>query len=392
MILPNVFLTLLWASSAAFLAAFLLGVRRRPAAVGCRDALPAVSIIKPLCGADEALEENLESFFQLDYPEYEVVFSFARADDPALPAARRAADRHRHVRATFVIDRREPVANPKVNRLLVAVPRARHRLLLFSDGNVRVRPDFLRRAVGPFADPRVGLLSHLFRGSGARSFASRLECLHLNGVLQAGTAALSAAGQPCVVGKSILVTREALDAIGGLRAVGDHLAEDFMLGTLVRRAGYRVCLSDDVIDTAEISKGLRAVWNRHRRWALMRRRLGGWGYLAESLSSPLPWFAGSLLFGEAAPEVVSAAAGLLAARYLAEGAMAAFRGQRLEWRDYALLPVRDVLVAAIFWSGLVGQTTTWRGHRVRLGPMTRIVAARGGSGSVPLAAAHATAE
>ena len=134
-------------SVAVYLPSSRLALRRAPASRG--DARPGfeppVSILKPLCGLDEGLEENLESFFRLDYPRYEIVFSFASATDPAYPVARRVADRHPSV-PTFVFDAREPGGNAKVNRLMAAVRHARHRLLLFSDGNVRVRPDFLRRA------------------------------------------------------------------------------------------------------------------------------------------------------------------------------------------------------------------------------------------------------
>src|SRR5262249_24112409 len=159
-------------------------------------------------------------------------------------AARRVADRHPEISSHFVVDAREPGGNAKVNRLAAAVRRARHRFFLLSDGNVRVRTDFLGRAVSWFARARVGLVSHIFRAVGARSFGSRLESLHLNGVLQAGTATLaSLCGTPCVVGKSILVSREALDSIGGFAPLRDYLAEDYLLGQLIERAGFRVILS-----------------------------------------------------------------------------------------------------------------------------------------------------
>jgi ceramide glucosyltransferase len=247
-------------SAAAYLVslAAALALRRRSRGAEIRGATPAVSIVKPLSGADEGLEENLESFFLLDYESFEVVFSFASRDDPAFGVARRVADRHPERATTFVFDAREPGGNPKVNRLAAAVPYAKHRLLLFSDGNVRVRPNFLRRAVTSFAaDPSLGLVSHLFRATGARSPGSRLETLYLNGCLLPGTAAVAAVlRRPCVVGKSILVTRRALEAIGGIATLRDHLAEDYLLGEAVRRAGYRVALSADVLDTTEIDKPL----------------------------------------------------------------------------------------------------------------------------------------
>ena len=145
-------------------------------------------------------------------------------------------------------------------------------------------------------DPGVGLVSHIFRAVGARSLGSRLESLHLNGLLQAGTATLAGVFRtPCVVGKSILLSREALDSIGGFACLRDYLAEDYLLGQLVERAGFRVVLSSDEIETTEFSKSLLAVWSRQRRWAILRRRLGGVSYGGELLASPLPWAVGAIL-------------------------------------------------------------------------------------------------
>jgi len=123
-----------------------------------RASISAVSILKPLKGGDPGLEENLESFYRQDHPEYEIVFSFASREDDAFPVARRVADRHPEVATSFVFDAREPGRNPKVSRLLAAVTRARHPILLISDGDVRVAPGYLRRSIAEFEDPSVGLV------------------------------------------------------------------------------------------------------------------------------------------------------------------------------------------------------------------------------------------
>ncbi len=330
---------------------------------------PPVSILKPLCGLDERLEESLESFFRLDYARYEIVFSFASDRDPAYPVARRVADRHPRVPTSFVFDARDAGGNAKVDRLAAALGRARHRLVLSADGNVVVRPDFLARAVSPFADPRVGLVSHLFAATGAESVASRLEALYLNGCLQPGIAAVSSVlRMPCVVGKSILVSRTALEVIGGFPALQNYLAEDYLLGREVRRAGYRVVLSADVLDTVEVRKSARAVWGRHRRWAMMRRRLGGALYLGEMFSGPLPWAIAAALAGATVPAAI-----LLALRYAAEGAVASRAGRPLSPRDWALLGARDLGAAAVYVAGLTGRAVSWRGRPLVIGRDTRIL-------------------
>ena len=369
------FLLILALGTAVYVvSALVLGWSRRSDCVRpARDFAPPVSIIKPLSGLDEELEENLESFYRLDYPSYEIVFSFARREDPALPVARRVADRHFDVPTVFVIDPAEPAGNSKVNRLAAGVRRARYSYFLFSDGNVRVAPDFLRRVIAPFRDPSVGLVSNLFRGRWPRSLASRLECLYLNGTLQPATAAISRLlHQPCVVGKSILISRPVFEFIGGFAPIRDYLAEDYLLGVTVRRAGFRVVLSAETLDTTEIAKTPAAAWGRHRRWAIIRNRVAGPAYTAELLASPLPWFAGVLLFAGGRPGLVVLAAGLLLVRYLAEILVEQDAGHPVAARDLPLLPVRDVLVALLFWAGFFGRTTTWRGRRVIVGPRTLI--------------------
>ncbi len=331
---------------------------------------PPVSILKPLSGLDEGLEQNLESFFRLRYPRYELVFSFAHRSDPAFAVARRVADRHPRTAASFVVDARDSGGNAKVDRLSAAAEHARHRLLMFSDGNVRVRPDFLARAVSYFADPRVGLVSHLFRASGAAGLASRIESLYLNGCLLPGTAAVSGLlRMPCVVGKSILVSRTALDLAGGFAALRHYLAEDYLIGREVRRAGYRVILSADVIDTIEVHKSARAVWARHRRWAMMRRRLGGPLYLSEMFAGALPWAVAAAAGGAWLP-----AAALLGLRYALEGKVAEGVGSPRSAFDRVLLPVRDLGAAAVFVAGLAGRSVKWRGREMEIGRNTRIEA------------------
>jgi ceramide glucosyltransferase len=352
-----------------------LTLRRRAApAVAVEGFTPPVSVIKPLAGLDDDLESNLESFFRLDYPDYEVVFSFASDRDPAFEVARRVADRHPDRDAVFVVDGREPGANAKVARLSAGARCARGRYLLLSDGNVRVEPGFLRRAIGFFADPTVGLVSHLFRASGARTFASRLESLHLNGCLQAGTAAVAHwLGMPCVVGKSILISRTSLNAIGGFTPLRDFLAEDFLLGRLVSRAGLRVILCAEEVETAEVAKTLGRVWARHRRWAILRQRLGGAAYLGEIFSSPAMWFVGAVLTSEGRLPVLAGAVLLGLARGALESLGAAEAGRPLSASDYLLLPLRDLWVSVIFWAGLFGQRTAWRGRSLRVGPGTLLL-------------------
>jgi ceramide glucosyltransferase len=345
---------------------------------------PPVSIVKPLSGLDAELEENLESFFALDYPAYEIVFSFESEEDPAFALARRVADRHPGVSSVFVVDAREPGRNSKVNRLAAGLCRARGPYFLFSDGDVRVPRDFLSKAVSWFAEPEVGLVSHLFRAAGASSLPARLESLYLDGVLRAATAAIARILRtPCVVGKSILVSRSALNSIGGLLPLRDYLAEDFLLGRLVARAGYRVVLSADEIQTVSGSKAVGSVWQRHRRWAILRRRLGGLFYAAEALASPALFVVGAAVASGGAAAVLAAALSLWIARTGIETFALRRPRPALRLVDLLLLPLRDVALVPLFWAGLWGSQTRWRGRPLRVGTGSLLTADWGKPGGGP---------
>ena len=347
--------------------------RRRARAFSRHPFAPPVSVVKPLSGLDAELETNLESFYAQDYPDFEVIFSFASESDPAFAVARRVADRHPGVASIFVVDPREPGRNAKVNRLAAGLRRARGRYFVFSDGDVRVPTDYLARAVSWFADPRVGLVSHLFRSVGASSAGARLESLYLDGVLRPAIAAFAAVlRKPCVVGKSIVLSRSAWNAIGGLAPLKDYLAEDFLMGRLVARAGYRVELSADEIEAVSGSKACGSVWRRHRRWAMLRSRLGGPYYATEALASPTLCLAGAALASRFAPGALALALCLWVLRAASEAV--ALRGARpgFSIMDLALLPLRDAAVAVLFWAGLLGRRTRWRGRSLRVGPGTRL--------------------
>jgi ceramide glucosyltransferase len=330
----------------------------------------AVSILKPLKGSDPGLEENLESFYRLEHAEYEIVFSFASRDDEAFPVARRVADRHPDVPTMFVFDAREPGRNPKVSRLRAAAAHARHPFLLVSDGDVRVEPDYLRRSAAEFGDPSVGLVSNPFRCAGSDSAGSIIEALHMNGFVLGGTALVSRfLERPCVVGKSIFLRRSALEWIGGFETVGDHLAEDFLLGDLISAAGFRVVLSPCFVTVVSTGRSVRAFWDRQVRWARMRKRLAGAGYLAEAFASPIPWAIPVACLG--GWRGLAAALTVTAAKVATDGLL--LRRLRVSGPGPSLpfwVAVKDCLAFGVFWTGLVSDRTRWRGRQVRIGKRT----------------------
>ena len=248
---------------------------------------PPVSVLKPLKGADAGLEANLESFFRLAYPRFEVVLGVDDAGDPALAVARRVAAAHPDVPSRIVVDPRAVGLNPKVNNLANLLRHARHDVLLISDSNVRVRPGYLDDLVAHLARPGVGLVSSPFRAAAAEGAGGAIEALQLNTFVLGGVAAVQRfLGGVCVVGKSMLLRRATLDALGGFPFLARYLAEDQVCGEEVARRGLAVAMSGHVIDNVLGRLPLRAALRRHLRWARIRRRMSPAGYAGNCCSSP----------------------------------------------------------------------------------------------------------
>jgi len=192
--------------------------------------LAGISVLKPLCGVDDELSTNLESFAHLDYPRYEVLLGVRDVSDAAYPIAREAAARWPD-RMRVVLQRGEPGLNPKVNQLITLATRARHELLVVSDSNIVAAPGYLREVAGYLEDGDVGLVTHPVTAKGERTLGALMDNAHLSsGIAPGMVAALALADFPIVVGKSMALRRSDLRALGGFAAVKDVLAEDYVLG------------------------------------------------------------------------------------------------------------------------------------------------------------------
>lgn len=337
---------------------------------------PPVTIFKPLKGLDEGLEQNLRSFFQLDYPAYQLLFCVADADDPAVAIVDRLMREFPHHDAQLVVGCPAFGLNPKVESLAAMNRYRKHDVLLISDSNVRVRPSYLRETACELADPSVGLVTNLFAGDGEESFAAALENLELNGFIAGGVAWASAAGLTCVVGKSMLMPARVLDAIGGFGSVRNLLAEDQAIGLKVRKAGYSIRLSRHVITNINQQRGLRWFLNRHSRWYKIRRRLALPAFLLE----PGTNLAGVGLVWALSDDTGIAWGGLLAlvgvgvARDALQTRL--LRGTWPRARHLLLSPMKDLFLLPIWFDALVNRRVMWRGHRFYIGRFTRLRSAR----------------
>jgi len=345
---------------------------------------PGISILKPLCGLDDALAENLESFAALDWPEYEVLLGVRGPGDPACALAREFLARHPG-RFRLVLQRGAPGANPKVNQLVTLAREARHDVLVVSDSNVRVEPGYLAEIAAHLEDSRVGLVTHLIAGVGEERVGSLFDHLHLAGSVAPGVAAAKRiAGRDLVVGKSMALRREDLAAMGGFEAAKDVLAEDYVLGRMVSRVlGKRVALAHRPVQNVSVGRGLRDFTARYGRWAVLHRTTTGRAvHLAQSLLNPV--LLGTVaVAAESRPATWLALGGLCAAKASIDAACGrALRPGGFRKRALLLVPVKDLLFATAWARGLLWSQVTWRGNRIRVLEGTRIAPPR------PAAAAH----
>jgi len=348
--------------------------RRRAAPPG---ALAGVTVLKPLSGADEALEQNLRSVFEQDHPCFEVLFGVESADDPAVAIAERVRAAYPHVPSrVHVTARRGEALNPKVKNLLGLLPDARHDLCVISDSNVRVAPDYLSDLVATRTRTGAGLVTNLVAGVGERSFAAAAECAQLNGFCTPGSCLPTSLGQAAIIGKSILFSQAELERLGGLRKVESVLAEDFVLGKMYEHAGSKVAIARTVVENVTGDVTLGGFFARQRRWAALRFRLAPFAFFLEGLTNPLVLLLAAIALG--GPLLTAAIVPwMLAVVVLRDvGGWVILRGPRRALLPLVVLPVKDALALVAFLAAPFTRTLSWRGRSLRLGAGTILYVAR----------------
>lgn len=341
------------------------------------EARPRLSILKPLKGLDDGLEENLASFAVLTGVEHEVVLSAAEPHDPALEAVTRVCARFPGAPFVLVVGGAPEgrIGNPKVERLVAAARVARGDLFLVSDSNVRVAPDDVARTVALFEDPGVGCVSNLFVGTGARNLGAAIESLHLLTFVVPGNVLAAWSGTPCVVGKSMALPRAVHDAIGGFAAFGDVLAEDQAIGLAVRDAGFRVVLSPVVVENVVERRTLARALDRQVRWGKIRYAFSKALFAGEVLLNPFPvaLLAALLCVPGGSPwagPLTSLAAVTLLLRMLQASLLGRLCGAPLRPVDLLAVPLKDLLQLGTQLVPFVSKEVVWHGHRARIGPGT----------------------
>ena len=331
------------------------------------DRHPAVSILKPVRGIEPELEENLRSFCAQDYPAYDVVFGVHRADDPALPIIRRVAAAAPDRTTVVVGDGVARFRNPKMANVAPMLAHARGEILVISDSDMRVTPEYLDAVTAAFADPGVGAVTALYRGEPADdTLASALGAMCLTEQFTPSTLVANAI-EPVryVFGSTMALRREVLEEIGGIAALGDHLADDFTLGRLVTEQGYRIAVARCVVVNVVAERDLRALFEHELRWARTIRSVRPRNYLGIVLTYPLPLALVLLaLARDRRPALALAALAALLRLAIHAAAHDAFGSQHRPARR--LIPLRDAFGVAVWARGLWGRTVRWRGERLRV--------------------------
>ena len=321
-----------------------------------------VSILKPLAGLDLGLESNLRTFFEQDYPDFEILFAVRSADDPAVGVVQRLIQEYPRIPSRILITGEPPYPNAKVYSLDRMLAAASHDLVVMSDSDIRVDGNLLKVAVSEFQNPRVGVATCPYRAVAGASFWSRLEAIGMNTDFWAGIlVARMMEGMQFAVGPTIAARRRVLESIGGFDRLKDYLAEDFVMGQFAAQAGHGVILSSYVIEHHIGSTDFRHNAAHRLRWVRSTRRSRPLGYLGQVFTMPLPL---SLLAVAMSPAWWPLIPLALAAR--AASAYTVARGVLTAKLSWALLPIED-LAAFCFWiAGFFGSTITWRGRQYRL--------------------------
>jgi ceramide glucosyltransferase len=330
---------------------------------------PSVAILKPLYGDDADLFNNLMSFAEQHYAgAVQIVCGVADAHDPAVAVVERLCGAAATPNIELVIDATLHGANRKVSNLINMAPRIRHDVVILSDSDIRVAPDYLARVIAVLQQPRVGAVTCLYHGVEAGGPWSQLGALFINAHFLPSVVLGLASGlaQPCF-GSTIALARSMLDAIGGFAAFADRLDDDYAIGAAVRERGGTVAIPPFTVAHLCSEASLGELWQHELRWARTIRNIAPLGHAGSVVMHPLAWALAALALtpwsGLLLPAAATTVAAILCRVVLLRGVALGFA---LPPQRYWLVPVRDLLSFTVFVASFLGRDVSWKGHRYRL--------------------------
>ena len=326
-----------------------------------------ISVLKPLSGAEDQLEQNLRTFFLQQYENFEILFAVRHANDPAVAVVEKLRAEYPAVSVRLILTGEPPYPNAKVYSLDLMKSAARYELLVMSDSDIRATPDMLATLAAEFADPRVGVATCPYRAVPGRGLWSTLEALGMNTQFLGGIlVARMIEGMKFALGPTIAARKSVLDQLGGFDRLKDYLAEDFVMGKFADELGHRVLLSSYVIEHHIGGDDFAGNITHRLRWARSTRRSRPAGYAGELFTMPLPL---ALLLWAWAPALWPVAAMAVLLRAASAWACAGWvLHDRLTARRWWLLPMQDAMAFLIWMAGFFGNHIVWRGRRYLLHP------------------------
>jgi ceramide glucosyltransferase len=343
-------------------------MQRRPSKA---RSMPPVTVLKPLCGAEPGLLEHLRSFCRQDYPEFQIVFGVRDAGDPACAVVKRLAAEFPSVPIELVINPQLHGTNLKISNLINMLPYARHDILAMADSDAFVGSDYLASVTAPLLDQDVGLVTCIYRGTPTGGIWSRLGAMYINEWYVPSVLLAWLFGyEGYVSGQTVCLRRDTLDALGGLRVMANHLADDHRLGELVRGLGLRIVLSPYVVDGEHHETTVGSLTRHELRWMrtihVLRPR--SFRLIFVTFSFPLAVLG---LIAALSESPFSAAAWVLFGISLLARLVLHFvhrlRDDRALVSDLWLLPVRDVLICWVWCRSFFTSHVTWRGKEFDVG-------------------------
>lgn len=348
----------------------MIRCRRRGTILAAPRNAPPVSVVRPVCGIDNFAEETLRSTFILDYPDYEIIFCIARADDPAVALVRRLMDEHPTKSALLLIGDDRVCANPKLNNVVKGWRAALHRWIVLADSNVLMPPDYIQRLMIRWRDD-TGLVCSPPVGARPENFWAELECAFLNTFQARWQFVADSAGLGFAQGKSMLFRRDIVNHGGGIEALGAELAEDAATTKLVHAAGLRVRLVDNAFEQPLGRRSARQIWSRQARWAKLRRLTFPLFYAPEILcGAALPTLAIAYATDGLGINVAAAIGALWLLWYGAEALLARVAGWHLSARLPLACLLRDFILPALWLVAWFDDDFIWRGNAMSVGAIT----------------------
>lgn len=332
---------------------------------------PRVSLLKPLHGDEPGLDAHIASFFEQDYPSFEILFCARTADDAGLQTARRVAGRYPSIPAKFLATGEPTYINAKVSSLELMASAATSDIFIISDSDVRVTPNYIREVVAPFVNAKVGAVTCLYRGVANKGLWAKLEAAGMSIEMTSGVLVANLMeGMQFTLGPTMAVRRSCVDEMGGFGYLGPYCADDFVLGNQVAMRGHEIVLSDHVIDHIVLNLSFIASVKHQVRWMKSTRFSRPKGHFGTSLTFAVPFgfLAGLAAWWLHRPYLALA---LIAYSVVARATMAAVVGkavvaERHLLRTTLLYPLRDLLGFFYWAASYASSKVLWRNRVYRL--------------------------